>query len=474
MNAWYQTWLTEWFTIVHADDPLRLEQYLLSKPIWVRWWLQRSVDHGRTPLVWAILHGQTAVLAILLQPWSMPALDLKDGPTGYTPIELVSYTVPRSLPILRLLLGAGCRNYRCVMPHLAHEWPAGLALVLEHDPSVVRLRDPQTGDPLVHSAAMASDPGSLQLLQARGGDLCQTDAMGHGPLIAALRSKCPRASTVQWLLDNTANRPTAWVTALACEIGHRPHSDLVIAAVPRAELPTVLALTLSSVVLGSVDCGRSTVSQRLLFDRCSVTVLNRVHGHRRLTPLERALARGHGDVIVDLLARGAVYGDVSQGGLGLGVLVRFYHFVRRAQAPSALLLSSFVLVSEMVWALLCLDPTVPRLMLTVDLGCVHRVRSGLADLLPSTLEYDPFRLALRRVSADVARLIPGGAPGRPVSLLAFRAGLGPDVTVEYLHWHTEAFIDFHGPYADPEFIMELGACFPQRLSRRLRRTSIRA
>jgi ankyrin repeat protein len=247
------------FEAVKAGDFPAVRNLLGEDPALVN---DKDAVYEATPLHWAALRGNEAIVALLLAEGADSEARNKDGETAYEVARR-----GRKPELTRLL--APTTGLPGFLEAVKRGDLAGVQRLVAEQPGLVNERDSAFGATGLHWAALRGHAPVAQLLLERGANPQARNKEGETPLQVAERAK--KQEVVQ-VLRGTGTRPAAsGATA----------SDLIEAA-KRGDLPRVRTL--------------------LAADASLLAVTDREFG---ATPLHWAALKGHASVVQFLVAQGA-------------------------------------------------------------------------------------------------------------------------------------------------------------------------
>jgi ankyrin repeat protein len=247
------------FEAVKSGDFPAVRNLLGEDPALVN---EKDAVYEATPLHWAALRGNEAIVALLLAEGADSEARNKDGETAYEVARR-----GRKPELTRLL--APTTGFPGFLEAVKRGDLAGVQRLVAEQPGLVNERDSAFGATGLHWAALRGHAPVAQLLLERGANPQARNKEGETPLQVAERAK--KQEVVQ-VLRGTGTRPAAsGATA----------SDLIEAA-KRGDLPRVRTL--------------------LAADASLLAVTDREFG---ATPLHWAALKGHASVVQFLVAQGA-------------------------------------------------------------------------------------------------------------------------------------------------------------------------
>jgi ankyrin repeat protein len=187
------------FTAIKTGDVQTVRELLDEKPELLNW---RDTEFGATPLHWAALKGQAAVVGLLLARGADATLK---NSAGEAPLD-VAVRAKKDNVIL-LLRPIEANLFAFVK---ANDVP-NVQLILERDPSLVNRPDAAFGATPLHWAALKGHVEMVDYLLSVGADPNATNSAGETPIEVARRAN--RAAVVARLPVGAARvvpeRPTA-------------------------------------------------------------------------------------------------------------------------------------------------------------------------------------------------------------------------------------------------------------------------
>ncbi len=270
---------------------------------------------GATPLHWAALRGNQAIVALLLAEGADPGAT---NAAGETPLQVAERA--NRPDVVSLLRPAGAFSATGGIFDAVKRGDVGtVKALLTESPDLVRQKDTAFGATPLHWAALRGQDAVVELLLARGADPRVTNNDGETPLQVAERAKREGAAG---LLRKATGAPPAAIAPAGASAADRP-----------------AAVAVAGDIFAAVRAGDLAAVSALLVRQPSL--VNEKDPRFGATPLHWAALKGY-DTITDLLlARG---GDVratnNAGETPLQVAERgrqenVARLLRAAMAPAA-------------------------------------------------------------------------------------------------------------------------------------------